>query len=102
MAGRSFFSGGGYRLGTSQSIAVTTASASAASPFGSGTWAVRIAVSGTGNTHYRIGTGAQTAVTSDPFIPNTEVEVVLVSPSQTIAAISESGTATLTVTELTQ
>jgi hypothetical protein len=65
-------------------------------------WAVRVAVSGTGNTHYRIDSGTPTAVTSDPFLPNTEIEYVMVSPSQKLAAITESGTATVTVTELVQ
>lgn len=99
---RSFAQGALGRLGTSQSIAVTTASTGATNAFGAQTFAVRVAVSGTGNTHYRIGDGTQTAVTTDPFLPNTWIDYVIVSPGQKIAAIAESGTATLTVTELTQ
>lgn len=99
---RAFIQGAVGRLGTSQSLAVTTASANVTNAFGAQTFAVRVAVSGTGNTHYRIGDGSQTAVTSDPFLPTSWVDYVIVSPGQKIAAIAESGTATLTVTELTQ
>src|SRR5215467_10173466 len=97
---RGFMAGAIARLGTSQSLAVTTASANVTNAFGSLTFAVRVAVSGPGNTHYRIGDGSQTATTSDPFLPNTEIEYIIVSPGQKIAAITESTTATLTVTEL--
>lgn len=100
--GRSFISAGGVRLGTSQSIASATTSTSATNPFGAQTYAVRVSVSGSGATHYRIGDGTQTAVTTDPYLPNTEIEYVLVSPGQKIATITESGTATFIVTEITQ
>jgi hypothetical protein len=100
---QSFANGNAYRLSsTSQSISCTTTSTSATNPFANTTFAVRLSVSGTGNTHFRIGDGTQTAVTSDPFLPNTVVERVLVSPGQKIAAITESGTATLIVTECSQ
>jgi hypothetical protein len=90
------------RLGTSQSVSCATTSTGATNAFGAQTYAVRVAVSGTGNTHYRIGDGTQTAVTSDPFIPASWVDYVIVTPGQKIAAITESGTAILTVTELSQ
>lgn len=105
MAGRSFLSAGGVRLSqTSQSIACTTTSTTVTNAFGSQTFAIRLAVSGTGLTHYRIGdtTALPTAVTSDPYLPNTWVEYVIVTPGQKIAAITESSTATLTITEITQ
>jgi hypothetical protein len=92
----------GIKLGTSQSIACTTTSTNATNAFGAQTWAVRVAVSGTGLTHYRVGDGTQTAVTSDPFLPTGWVDIIRVTPGQKIAAITESGTATLTVTEATQ
>src|SRR5262249_53138724 len=99
---RNLIDGGAYREGTSQSISCTTTSTALGSAFGANTWAIRVAVSGAGNTHYRTDVGTPTAVTSDPFLPNAWVEVVLVSPSMKLAAITESGASTVTVTELTQ
>jgi hypothetical protein len=100
---RNFMGGATVRLSsTSQSIACATTSTAIGNAFGAQTWAVRLAVSGTGNTHYRIGDGVQTAVTTDPFLPNAEVEYIIVAPGQRISAITESGTATMTVTELVE
>lgn len=89
------------RLSTSQSIACATTSTGIAAAFGAFTSTIRIAVSGTGATHYRVGDGTQTAVTSDPYLPNSWVEYVRVTPGQKISAITETGTAIVTVTELT-
>lgn len=100
--GRSFGGIDAMRLGTSQTIACATTSTAISSAFGAQTFAVRIAVSGSGATHYRIGDGVQTSVTSDPYLPNSWVEYVRVSPGQRISAITETGTATMTVTEATQ
>jgi len=99
---RGFMGGAAVRLGASQSIASATTSTQAAAAFAATTFGVRVSVSGTGNTHYCIGDGNQTAVTTDPFLPNTEVEYVIVSQGQKIATITESGTSTFIVTELTQ
>lgn len=99
---RGFLDTGPYRLGTSQSISCTNTSTTLASAFGANTWGIRLAVSGTGATHYRCDVGTPTAVTSDPYLPNSWVEIILVSPSMKIAAITESGTSTMTVTELLQ
>jgi|SRR5215813_5458102 len=104
---RGFLEGGLYRLGTTQAISVTSTSTAIGSAFGAQTFGVRLSVGAVSATstvvHYRVGDGTQTATTSDPVIPNTWVETILVSPGQRLSAICDAtGTATLLVTELTQ
>jgi hypothetical protein len=94
-----------FRSGTSQSLAVTTTSATLANPFGAQTYAVRLSVSlnaGVTGLHYKVTetVGPAAAVLTDPALPVTWVENILVSPGQKITAITDAGTATLIVTEL--
>lgn len=93
------------RIGTTQTIAYD-GSAAITNAFGSQTYQVRLAANSA--CHYKIGDGAQTATTSDPFLPANTVEYVTVAPGQRMAAIKAAtgglvtATAgTLWVTELT-
>lgn len=95
----------GYRVGTCQQIAYDSSTA-ITNAFGSQTYYVRL-VSNSAS-HYKIGDGAQTAATTDPFLPANWIEVVKVTPGQRISAIKAAtnglvtATAgTLSVTELT-
>lgn len=81
------------------SVAITNA-------FGAQTYQLRLAANSA--CHYKIGDGAQTATTSDEFLPANVIEYVTVTPGQRISAIKAAtnglvtATAgTLTVTELT-
>ncbi len=76
-------------LGTTISVAFTSSSVANSTGFSSFTHQVRLAA--TAPCHYSIGDGAQTATATGAFLPNTVVEYVTVSPSQTIAAIRSSG-----------
>lgn len=94
------------RNATTQAVAYTGTSAGAASPFGTETYQVRLAANSA--CHYKIGDGAQTATTADPFLPANVEEYVTVSPGQSIAAIRAASnglvtatSGTLWVTELT-
>ncbi len=94
------------RVGTCQQIAYTGSSAAAGSAFGTQTYWVRLVANSA--CHYKIGDGAQTAATTDPFLPANWEETVKVTPGQSIAAIRASTdglvtatSGTLSVTELT-
>lgn len=92
-----------WHQGTTQTISVTNASAAVTNPFGSQTYAVRISVglnAGVTGLHYRVGDGTPTAVIGDPALPITWVEYVLCNPGQKVAAITDAGTCTMHVTEL--
>lgn len=93
------------RGGTTQTIAYDSSTA-ITNAFGAQTYQVRLAANSA--CHYKIGDGAQTATTSDPFLPANVIEYVAVSPGQSISAIKAAtnglvtATAgTLTVTEAT-
>ena len=47
---------------------------------------------------FRIGDGAQTATTSDPFLPANVVQYVIVSPGQRISAIKAATNGLVTAT----
>ena len=73
------------RHGTTQTIAYTGSSAAVANAFGAQTYQVRVVANSA--CHIKIGDGAQTATTSDPFLPASIAEYVTVTPGQRIAAI---------------
>ena len=85
------------RTGTTQTIAYN-ASASITNAFSSETYQLRLVSDSA--CCYRIGDGAQTATTVDPFLPANTVEYVIVSPGQRISAIKTTTAGTLWVTEL--
>lgn len=94
------------RNSTTQTIGYDSSTV-ATNAFGAQTRQLRLASNSA--CHYAIGDGAQTATTSDPFLPANTVEYVTVSAGQRIAAIKAAtaglvtATAgTLWVTELTQ
>lgn len=84
------------RIGVTQTIAFTASSVAAANPFGVETFQVRLAANS--DCHYRIGEGAQTATTSDPFLPANTFEYVTVTPGQRIAAIEAATNGLVTAT----
>ena len=91
------------RAGVTQAIAYD-ASAAIANAFGPETYQVRLVANSA--CCYRIGDGAQTATTADPFLPANAIEYVIVSPGQRISAIKAIGglitatAGTLWVTEM--
>lgn len=94
------------RVGTCQQIAYTGSSAAISNAFGAQTYWVRLVSNSA--CHYKIGDGAQTAATTDPFLPANWEETVKVTPGQRISAIRASSdglvtatSGTLSVTELT-
>jgi hypothetical protein len=93
------------RTATTQAVAYTGTSASA-SAFGAQTYHVRLCANSA--CHFKIGDGAQTATTDDPFLPANFEDYVTVSPGQIIAAVRAATdglvtatSGTLWVTELT-
>lgn len=94
------------RFGVTQAVAFTASSAAAANPFGGLTREIRLVANAA--CHIRIGDGAQTATTADPFLPAELIETVIVTPGQRIAAVRAAtggditaADGTLWVTELT-
>jgi hypothetical protein len=85
------------RQGASQNVAVTTVSA-ASTPFGSETF--QILLTATAACNVRIGDGTPTATASDTLLPANFPTYFTCSPGQAVAAVVASGTATLSVTEL--
>lgn len=94
------------RVGTCQQIAYTGSSVAITNAFGAQTYWVRLASNSA--CHFKIGDGAQTAATTDPFLAANWVETVKVQPGQRISAIRAASdglvtatSGTLSVTELT-
>src|SRR5262249_8798385 len=96
-------------LGRGRPLAVQAvafaSSAQAANPFGPQTYQVRLCANAA--CHYRIGSGALTASTSDVFLPANFIEYVMGTPGESIAAIEAAtnglvpaAAGTLNVTEL--
>jgi hypothetical protein len=83
------------RVGTTQAIAYD-ASVAIATAFGSETYQLRLVANSA--CCYRIGDGAQTATTADPFLPANTIEYVIVSPGQRISAIKAATNGTVTAT----
>jgi hypothetical protein len=84
------------RLGTTQAISATTASAAVSNAFGSETFQVRVATSD--DVHIAFG-AAPTATTASPLMPAATIDYITVTPGQKMAALAVS-TATVTVTEM--
>ena len=85
------------RLGVTQTIAFTAASAGVTNPFGGQTRQVRLVANA--GCHVRIGDGAQTATAADPFLPPEIAEIVAVTPGQRIAAIRAATGGVVTATD---
>lgn len=85
-----------YRLGSTQTAAYTSASASVSSGFATGTQVVR--VSATTGCYIKFGS-SPSATTSDAYLKGGEPEYFVVTPGQKVAAIRTSTNGTLTVTE---
>ncbi|MBC9876339.1 hypothetical protein G8O24_03135 [Bradyrhizobium sp. INPA01-394B] len=83
------------RIGTTQTIAYD-GSVGATNAFGSETYQVRLVANS--GCSYRIGDGAQTATTADPYLPANVVEFVTVSPGQRIAALKAATNGLVTAT----
>jgi len=92
------------QTGPTQTIAATNASATVTNPFGAQTYAIRVSVglnAGVTGLHIRVGESpTPVAVIGDAAFPVTWVEYILVNPGQKLAAITDAGTATVHVTEL--
>jgi hypothetical protein len=94
------------RLSTTQTVAYTASSVAATNAFGVETYFVRLVANSA--CHIKIGDGAQTATTSDPYLPANWEAWFAVVPGQRIAAIRASTdglvtatSGTLFVTEMT-
>ena len=87
------------RLGASQIVAGTTASA-ASTAFASTTYEIRVVASAA--CFVRISETTPTAVTTDSYLPANFPEYFMVTPGQKLAGITASGAASISVTEITQ
>jgi len=83
------------RLGTTQTIAFDTSTA-ITNAFGVQTYFIRLVSNSACN--FKIGDGAQTATTSDPFLPANWETVVQVSPGQRISALKAATNGLVTAT----
>ena len=83
------------RVGLTQTIAYN-ASVSITNAFGPETYQLRLVADSA--CCYRIGDGAQTATTADPFLPANTIEYVIVSPGQRISAIKAATDGLVTTT----
>ena len=83
------------RVGATQTIAYN-ASVAITNAFGPETYQLRLVADSA--CCFRIGDGAQTATTVDPFLPANTVEYVIVSPGQRIAAIKAATDGVVTAT----
>ena len=83
------------RNGTTQTIAFD-ASVAIANSFGPETYQLRLVADSA--CCYRIGDGAQTATTADPFLPANTIEYVIVSPGQRISVIKAASNGLVTAT----
>lgn len=83
------------RLGVAQTIAYDS-SVGASNAFGTETYQLRLVANSA--CCYRIGDGAQTATTTDTYLPANVVEYVIVSPGQRIAAIKAATNGLVTAT----
>lgn len=74
-------------------LVVTPSGTSASSDIGKGNKSVRLSNSGSNICYVRIGTGAQTATTSDmPVLSGESIIIEKAEASETVAYISASGT----------
>ena len=84
------------RLGTTQTVAYTGSSAAIGNAFGAQTYMIRVVANSA--CHVKIGDGAQTATTSDPFVPANWECWFAVTPGQRLAAIQASTNGLVTAT----
>jgi hypothetical protein len=84
------------RLGTTQTIAYTDTSAAITNAFGAQTYQIRVVADSA--CHIKIGDGAQTATTSDPFLPANWPEYMTVTPGQRISAVRAASDGLVTAT----
>ena len=83
------------RTGVTQTIAFDT-SAAIANAFGPETFKLRLVANSA--CCFRIGDGAQTATTSDTFLPANVIDYVIVSPGQCISAVKAPSNGLVTAT----
>lgn len=83
------------RVGATQTIAYD-ASTAITNMFGPETYQLRLVADSA--CCYRIGDGAQTATTADPFLPANTIEYVIVNPGQRISAIKAATNGLVTAT----
>ena len=83
------------RVGTTQVIAYDSSTA-ITNAFGSQTFQIRLVANSA--CHFKIGDGAQTATTSDPFLPANRPEYITVTPGQRISAIKAATNGLVTAT----
>ena len=83
------------RVGGTQTIAFD-ASAAIANVFGPETYQLRLVADSA--CCFRVGDGAQTATTADPYLPANTVEYVIVNPGQRISAIKATTNGLVTAT----
>jgi hypothetical protein len=94
-----------YAIGPTVALDFTSTSASTA-VFGTETWWVRLATNAAVNYRVIDPSTSSTAVSSDPLLPVSVIEVIKVTPGQRISAVkSGGGTVTsadgrMTITEL--
>jgi hypothetical protein len=83
------------RLGTTQTIAFD-ASAGIVNAFGPETYQLRLVADSA--CCYKIGDGAQTATTSDAFLPANVIDYVIVNPGQSLSVIKAGSNGLVTAT----
>lgn len=83
------------RNGTTQTIAYD-GNVAITNAFGAQTYKIRLVANSA--CHYKIGDGAQTAATSDAFLPANWIETVTVTPGQRISAIKAATNGLVTTT----
>jgi len=88
-----------YKFGTTQTIAVVTASVAVTNAVGAQTRVVRLKA--TTDLHIAFAV-SPTATTSDPLLNAGETEYIDITPGQKIAAIRNSADGTLFITECTK
>ncbi len=86
------------RNGTTQTIAVTNTSTTAANKFGTETWQVRLCADTAVNYNIGENNATNTATTASPYLAANFIEYVTCSPGQTIAAIRASTDGGVTAT----
>lgn len=83
------------RVGTTQTIAYDSSTA-ITNAFGAATYKIRLVSNSA--CHFKIGDGAQTATTSDPYLPANWESVFTVTPGQRISAIKAATNGLVTAT----
>lgn len=83
------------RVGTTQTIAFDS-SVAITNAFGTETYQLRLVANSA--CCFRIGDGAQTATTADPFLPANTIQYAIVSPGQRISAIKAATNGLVTAT----